>query len=415
MVNLAVFAVPLVVGLALAIVGQRRGWAPSLPVAIGTGVVLRVVVLVLAWRFHVRPYDFSVDFPTAAGNVLHGRDPVLSAREGGWHFLPFSAYVLAGQLRLSQAIGGGWDVIGRLVPMIADLALIPLVGRLARRKSALRSFQWAVNPLAIMVCAIHGQLEPLTLVFGVGALIVARSSYARRAVVAGALVGLAITANSWPVLLLPGVLLALPGARRRLTALVAAGAVPLLFFVTQPLVLGQAPANELVGVVRALMKTRPVVGDWGWTAIVEGGHQTVDPALGTVGTGILLAGVAVAVWWWRRTDALTLTAVILLAFLICTHRLGAQYLLWPLPYLLARPTRGTLPAYAAVAAWAGIGYLWLGTTATWNVWWMRHEVWSLLSLAVLPVLVWALPWTRRSAPRPAPRPDPAEPAVVSLT
>jgi hypothetical protein len=414
--NLLVFAAPLTAGLVLVLVGQWRGWAPSLPVAVGTGVVLRVAVLLLAWRFNVHPYDFSVDFPTAADNVLHGRDPVLTAREGGWHFLPLSAYVLAGQLRLGQVLGIGWAVIGRLVPIFADLALIPLVGKLARGRSpALRAFQWAANPLAIMVCAVHGQLEPIALAFGVGALVVARSAYARRAVAAGILVGLAITVNSWPALLVPGVLLALPGTRRRLTALLWAGAVPLVFFVTQPLVLGHAPSGELIAVARALAKTRPVVGDWGWTAIAEGGTQTVDPALGTIGTGVLLAGLALAVWWWRRADALTLTAVILLAFLICTHRLGAQYLLWPLPYLLARPARGTWPAFTAACMWAAIGYLWLGTTATYDVWWMRHEVWALLSLAVIPLLVWALPWSRRTAAPPVERSGRAEPAVACST
>jgi len=404
--NLLIFAAPLALGLVLLLVGGKRAWAPSLTVSIITGIALRVIVMLTAAYLSVRPYDFSADFPVAANNVLNHHDPVLHAREGGWHFLPLTAYVLAGQLKLGQALGLDWAIAGRLVPIVADLALMLLVGRLASQRQALRRFQWACNPLAIMVCAIHGQIEPLAMMLGVGALVLARSTDRHRAIWAGVLVGLSITSNSWPVLLVPGVLLALPGLRARLTGLCWAVAVPAVFFVTTPFIMGLNAGRELPAVARALMKTRPVVGDWGWTSLFTGGQQSVNPTLGHIGTFVLVAGILFALWWWRRADPVTLTAVILLTFLVVTHRLGAQYLMWPLPYLLVRPTRGTPYALTAASLWAGIGYLWVGTTATWNVTWMSHEVWALTSLAVIPVLVWAMPWRRRVA-----APEPGDPRI----
>ena len=397
MAKLVVFGIPLIAALALCLVASRRRWAPSLLVALGVAVALRVAVVGISMAFHVAPYDFGVDFPVAADNVLNLRDPILNAREGGWHFLPMMAYVLAGQQWVTHVTGIDWAIIGRVVPIAADLVLTVLVGRLAPERGALRRFQWACNPLAIMVCALHGQLEPIALAFGVGALVVARTDRPRRAFVAGLLLGLSIAANSWPVLLAPGILLALPGLRRRVVAMLTTGVTLVLILLTEPLVTpdGRGFAGQMHEIVAALAHTKPVVGEWGWTALAAGGDQVVDPTLGRIGTLVLAAGVIAAMWWWRRADPVIFTAAVLLAFLICTHRLGTQYLLWPLPYLLARPMRGTWPAFVVATVWTAMGYLWLGGSGSYDTWIVRHEVWALSSVAVIVFLIYALPWARR--------------------
>ncbi len=99
--------------------------------------------------------------------ILEGRNPVNS----GWHFLPAIPYVYGSLMWL----GIPWEVAGRLVTVVADLALIPLVGKLAGRGAGrLRAFQYACNPLAILVASVHGQVEPVSLVFAVAAYVVAR-------------------------------------------------------------------------------------------------------------------------------------------------------------------------------------------------------------------------------------------------
>lgn len=409
MTNLIVFAAPLMAGFVLLVVADRRGWKPSLVVAVTVGISLRLAALFFAWRFSVQPYDFWVDFPAAADNIMKQQDPILNSREGGWHFPPLMAYLLAGQAGLGEATGMGWAVAGRLVPIVADLVLMVLVGRLSTHRQSLRRFQWACNPLAIMVCAVHGQTEPIALALGVGALLAARHRQ-NHAVLAGILIGLSITTNNWPVLLLPGILLALPLARQRLACLAWGGLVPAAFVLTQPLILRHSHLHQLPAVVAELLNTRPVVGTWGWTALVTGGRMAVDPVLGSIGTLTLLAGITAAMWWWRRADPLTLTVVILLVFLVLTHRLGAQYLLWPLPYLLAWPTRGTPYLLAATSVWAGIGYFWLSVPATEQVWEKQLSSLALGSLALIPLLLWAIPWQRRIA-----QPSPAPPTSAGLT
>ncbi|MFG1945655.1 hypothetical protein [Nonomuraea sp. NPDC048826] len=382
---------PLVAGLVLALVAQRRGWAPPLWAALGVGAVLRIVAMAWAAQEPVQPYDFGVDFPMAADEVLAGRNPTTHMREGGWHFLPFLAYVLAGQRELGDLLGLSWNVSGRIIPVLADLALIPLVARLADERGALRGFQYACVPIGIMVSGLHGQFPPLTLVFGVAALVVARAG---RAHWAGLLMGLSVSCTNWSVLLVPGVVLAVAGARR-LVALGWTAAVPALWLLSSSVFL-DTPVTGLVDLGRAIMSTRPVVGDWGWTALVTGGDQTVSVTLGRIGTLVLVAGLLAAAWWWRGADPLDLTLVLLLVFLILTYRLGAQYLMWPVPYLLARPRRGTWPLIVATGAWAAAGYLRVQPFT--GLWWGQfHSVWAFSSFLVIPFLIAALP------PRPAAR------------
>jgi hypothetical protein len=388
---------PLVTGLALALFAGRRGWAPPLWAALAVGAALRIVIMLIAADDPVQPYDFEYDFRDAGEAVLQGQNPTTHLREGGWHFLPFLAYVLAGQVELGQLLGLPWNVAGRIVPVLADLALIPLVGMLAGGEHRrLRAFQYACVPLGVMVSAGHGQFPPITLLFAVAALVCARAS---RTHAAGLLIGLSVACTNWSVLLVPGVVLAVAGTRRRLAVLGWTAAVPAAFLLSSSLLL-DTPIGRLPTLVKQIMSTRPVVGDWGWTSLVTGGGQQVSPTLGRIGLLILLAGLAAAAWWWRRADPIDLTVVLLLVFLVLTYRLGAQYLLWFLPYLIARPTRGAWLAVVAASCWAAFGYLRL-YDAFGIGWWPGHMWWAYSSFLVIPVLIRALPWDRRVAvPRP---------------
>jgi hypothetical protein len=116
----------------------------------------------------------------------------------------------------------------------------------------------------------------------------------------------------------------------------------------------------------------------------------VSPLLGHIGTPVLVIGLLAAGWWWRRADPLDLTLVLLLVFLILTYRLGAQYLMWPAAYLLARPSRGAWAVIILTSAWAAAGYLRvyevLGVT-----WSQQHQWTALLSIVVIAFMIRALP------------------------
>src|SRR5918999_3158952 len=162
--HVLVMALPLAIGLGLAGLAARRGWAPGLAVTMCVGASLRLVVMLIAAQDSWQPYDLADDFLKTADYVLDGRDPLLALLEiregGGWHFLPFMAYLLAGERELGLVLGLPWEFTARLGPVLADLALIPLVGKLATERRELRSFQYACVPPALMISGIHGQFVP---------------------------------------------------------------------------------------------------------------------------------------------------------------------------------------------------------------------------------------------------------------
>ena len=153
---------------------------------------------------------------------------------------------------------------------------------------------------------------------------------------AGALFGFALSAKSWPIILLPVLLAMLPTWRQRLYGLCAAGAVPVFFLVTLPLVVDTSWKNML-NVARYLGEVRPVVGEWGWTAVLTGGDEKLVPLAATIGQVILYSTIALVMWLWWRSDRIDQTSAILLAFMIVTPRMGPQYLLWFVPVPVRTP------------------------------------------------------------------------------
>ncbi|MBF8185846.1 hypothetical protein ITP53_08840 [Nonomuraea sp. K274] len=433
----------LVAGVVLAIVAQWRDWRPPLVVAIVVGVAVRVLIMYTSAIDTWQPVDFVESFKPAGEAVLRGQDPVL-ASEGGWHFLPTIPYVYGILLWL----GIPWEYAGRLVTVVADIVLIPLVGKLAGGpRASLRAFQYALSPLALLVASVHGQVEPVALVFGVAAFVVARGPGSperpgmttdviakarqglaihgvrgsipkligmlgqalrpgpddraglKRAALAGLLMGLALCAKSWPIWLIPGMLLLLPNLRARIAGLFLTGLVPLFFLVTLPIFAGTA-LNQIPEVIRTIQDIRPIVGEWGWTPWFTEGQWALRPELASFGTNLIYVSVVAAVLYWRRADPIDMTTAILLIFMIMTPRLGAQYLLWFMPFLVARPTKFAWPAIIGASFWAAYGYLYM-TQFDFDTWWILHSHWSRASIVLLPILALALPWGRRVAATPA--------------
>jgi len=397
---------------ALFLLAARRGWRPSLKATLAVALGLRLVMLALSQD--IRPYDLVNDFHTAGANVLAHQDPILNTRPTGWNYTPLYAFVLAPAVWLEQHLGIPWLVVSRLAPIAFDLGVVVLVGLLAGRETgALRRFQYACLPLPVLVSAVHGQMEPLCLLFAVGAFLVLRRPW-----LAGALLGLAISVKSWPALFLPALLLGLRTNADRLRALTATAAVPALFLATLPLTVG-TPLDRLPHIVKTMLGYSPNVGTWGWPAVLlefrpADPHVWDDPfylAVRRIGTLLTLAAVLAALWYWRRARSTDIALATTSSFQAVTAAHGVQYLLWPTPFLVAAPTPRASWFHTAAGLYAAVGYLVMtdltpGAYATWGRW---YPLASLLVIATIPL---TLPWSRRLPPgSPAMLPVPPETAM----
>lgn len=83
------------------------------------------------------------------------------------------------------------------------VARVALVARFATRDERTRALQYAVNPLSLLVVALHGQVEPVALAFALGGILLIKSG---RPVAGGVLLGVAVAARTWPVIILLAVL-----------------------------------------------------------------------------------------------------------------------------------------------------------------------------------------------------------------
>jgi hypothetical protein len=390
---------------AVMILGWRKGWRPSLAVTLLVALGLRVLMMWVGHGF--APYDLNIDFHRAGVNALHHRDPILNAPETGWNYLPTYAIFLAGNEWIHLHLGLSWLTVSRIGPILFDLGVVALVGLLAgRRHGAAARFQYACNPLIIMVSAIHGQMEPLCLLFGVGAFVLIRKDgpelTRKRVLLAGLLIGLAISVKTWPALLIPALLIGLPDWRRRRELLTAMFGVLIALFVTMPLTVG-TPIGQLPKVMGVMLGYHPVVGTFGWSSLVMWLHPVKtekllhDPfsaTIGSIGSLLTLAAIAAAIWWWRRAHSVDIAMVSASAFQIVTASHGVQYLSWAMPFATARPTRWSGVMQVAISLYAAFGYLVMTLLTNWR----QVAPWYYMaSLLVIPAIVLALPWRRRQA------------------
>jgi hypothetical protein len=402
----------LVVGVVLMVIAQRRDWRPSLPLAIFTAVVLRLVMLGLTWR--TLPYDLVYDFKAAGFDVLHHQDPILNNRQNGWGSLPVYAFVLAGAYWGTLHLHISWLILARLPALACDLGVVVLVGVLARaagERAELRRFQYACCPLAILVSSVHGQAEPFCFLFALGAfaLILRAGPHisGRRAGAAGILFGVAIAAQTWPAVFAPALLLALPAWRRRAQFTAGAAALLALLFVTLPLTVG-TPVAKLPFIATQFFNTRPSFGNWGWSGVWLTVHPTTLPVwqdplwlnAGSIGTKLAIIGTLLAVWWWRRGHPLDIATVTTTTLLVLTPSFGNQYLLWQAPSAIAKPARLSIPLQIVLGAYAAIFYLPL-QMLNWQPWEIANDVMMFVSLPVIAFMIVALPWKRRRRQPPA--------------
>ena len=405
----------LAVGAGLMVVAQRRGWRPPLAVAIAVAVALRLGVFALTYR--LQPWDFARDFERVGLDTLHHRDPILATKAVRWSYLPVYDFALAGAYWAHVHFHLSWLITGRVPSIVSDLGVVVLVGTVAGavgESAALRRFQYACNPLAILVCAVHGQVDPACLLFSFAAFaVVLRAGpriSGRAATAAGILLGLGIGAKTWPVLFAPALLLALPSARRRWQFTAATGGTVALLFVSMPLTVG-TPVNKLTQIAKLMTGYHPPIGTWGWAGVWVTNHPTrlsttVDPLwinVGSIGTKLAVVGALLAVWWWRRAHPLDIATATTTALVAITPAFGTQYLLWQAPSRTAYPTRLSMPLHIVLGAYAAVFYLPM-SMLRWHNWQTVDKLMMLVSLGVIALMIAAMPWNRRVWQRPQPTP-----------
>ena len=335
--------------------------------------------------------------------------------DGGfsWPYLPGFLPVLEAIFRLADATGIGFDRLIRVPAIAADLAIAWVVQwHMGWRGATLQQRLIAValltlGPIGLLVTGAHGQVEPVQWLPAVLALVAwDRMEGDRRALVAGALVGVGLAIKP-PAVLVGVALFVLAGGLRERVLLVAAGTVvPLL--VALPFLLADP------GGVASVLDYQSLPGQGGLSLIVQPGLAAVrfaatpfegfnaaNDVLQDIAPLLVaaLAGLVAFVAWRRKPDPATTVAALAIAVFVASPNFLTPYLIWLLPFaLLAGWWRFVLAVSVVSLALLPFKYApvsWIerspfgGPNAVWEEWFV-NAVYVPASVLLWALLAWRL-------------------------
>jgi hypothetical protein len=324
------------------------------------------VRLVPAWLLMAEVADVA-GYHTTGAAVLRG-DNVYAA-QALFPYLPYSQFLQAWALQLAALTHWRFDFLIKLPSIAGDAAAVPLIYAVARRQgrttraASLWALAWALNPVAILISAFHGNLMAVLPGLLVGALLAAeaaRGSANRWPLLAisSLLLGLAVALRAFPALLLP-MFLALACASWSEATLYTAGSLLAAGLSSLPYLL-YARAT-FVGEFLSYSG----VPDFGWVSIVRAAPYLTsglklagfDGPLVELTKPLFLLAYALAVLTLPLFRRSSLGRSLLLAPLLFYALYGgvsAQYLVWALPLAIAVGDWLALPfTLAGVAALLG--------------------------------------------------------------
>jgi hypothetical protein len=300
-----------------------------------------VVRLVPAW--FVYGSDDVLNWQHVAQNIGAKYDPYAA---GLLNWPPLWPWVIRLDAKIGSTFGLTWHFAVKLGPIVAD-SLIGVVlygaaradGR-ATREAVKAALWYVLNPVPIFTVALHGQFDSLPALFAL--LAVVSATHRPGGIASGFWVGLGAFAKTWPVILLPGLLLRGPWARRGWVAYLAVA--PVLFSVGAALYL--VNPDEIS---RTVLHYDSAAGWWGLTSWTAWGLHGPFDWLSQHGAIVLyLALIVVWLACYRRATQGQLACAMILTFLVFTPGFGLQYLLWVVPIgLYAEPVWAR--AYSALA------------------------------------------------------------------
>jgi hypothetical protein len=328
----------------------RKNWIPqkiNSPVAIA-GLVLLIALLarLIPAALLPRGAEYDIDsFRRVAEALLKGGTVYNNPLVAGRHpYLPFQLYLIWGAGYISTVSKLPFVFVVKLPAILADAVLAVLIFKIALNfgRTLAAAFGlallYALNPIAILVSAYHGQFDGETVLLLVLAWYFWHYSKqdGRRLGCSALLLGLAILNKSWPAMFLPIVLIRLSSAKQRIAYVLIALATPAVLTFLYIVVFHEDPYPLLH---RALTHAG-VPGWWGASALVSltwrftGKGQEILNWLGQYARWFVLIGAACVYWVTRRQRALDALLTLVVMLYVLTSGFGLQWALWVVPFAI---------------------------------------------------------------------------------
>jgi len=297
-----------------------------------------------------------------------------------------------------------WSITAwRIVCLIGDAATLALL--LALLRAAGRSPLWSAlywwNPVVVKELINSAHMEAILMPLVLGALLLAVH---RRPLAASGVLGLAVGAKLWPIMLAPIVLRPLFDDRARLSAsLVLLGGLCVLWAVL-PLRSGIDETSGLLAYAQRWQTNSALFPALQWIAatimapFAPAEHLPGMLVRGATAGLVLALALRLSITPWRDAeDLMTRSGLIVAVVLLLSPAQFPWYLVWVLPFLAFRPSIAMLTLTATMPIYYASFYFHARDTydvfRIWVVWLVWVPVWALLARE-------ALAWRRSSQPAP---------------
>jgi uncharacterized membrane protein len=371
-------------GTGLSLRGRRALW-----LMIGAGLAARLIVAAVTNANTDDLHSFDFVRTALREDPLHVYQDVPELR---WPYpsgyFPFVALCAA----IDSALGIDFRHLLRLGPVAADIGLAALVQHLLGMRGASERTRLAgaalvlFGPVFFGVSAYQGQLDPVAILPALAAFVLWQRDGQSRALHAGLLIGLGASVKTVPLLMVLALAPSARSLRELVTLATAAAAVPVAMLAPFLIV----DAGSVIDHLRyrgfpglgglSLVATPQFPLFWQADHLPPTGEQTIfllDHGDLIAAAGLIAAAAVLARF---RPDPLGAAAIVWLAVWVFGVNFFVQYLVWGLPFLLAR---GQLRAVAAIQALAGPAVLLLYLE--------RSEEWLLWSVYTIPMIaLWVL-------------------------
>lgn len=241
---------------------------------------------------------------------------------------------------LSDLTALPFSTLIKIPSVTADCIVAVLIHKQAERISAPResalavSFLYALNPVSVLITSVHGQFDPLVILFCFLAWSLFEG-HKKRTWLSALCLGIGIAMKGFPVILLPLFLRRLSNTKERLIySSLALAPVALLFL--PYLIVTPMP------ILRNVLRYSSRIGNWGYPLLAEIFNKRMHSRLleefiaasASYGKYILLWGLIVFYWLDRSHTLLESVVSLFALFYTLTSGFGFQYLVWIIPFAI---------------------------------------------------------------------------------
>jgi hypothetical protein len=291
-----------------------------------------------AWLSHGQSVVDVASFDHWATRLDEGQNPYESPVNPA-NYPPLWLYICWMCLTVSRWTGLTFDLVMKLTVSAADAATVIPVGLLARMRAnsdsagTIAAVGYALNPVSILIAAFHAQNDPMLIgliVWSVWLLTAAPIKWSIE--LAGLAVGVSVCIKPVGVLILPLMAVFIQSWVRRASWVLLVSA-PMLV-TALPFLLDSPVA--LLGAV-ATYRGPPDFGYVGiYNAWMNLGHgSSGEPIVKSLPVSMRFAYLLVflVIWWkFRRASLVEQSCAVLLSLYLFYGALGAQYLVWLIPF-----------------------------------------------------------------------------------